>query len=430
MWARRAAVVVVSALAGSAGVSCASPPPEPSVGDISVSIQASPAYGFAPLRTLLTAEVTDEADSAAVILEWEFDDGSPAEVSDSVLHDFLSAGRYTVSVRATTSDGRTASADTEVVVDPPRDLGSIAPIDVDAVGDPIAVQGGGDWEMWGLREPGAAIYDPATAMWIATYTGRGHVVAGNSAVTASVGAVLSTDAENWFPHPQNPLTGADQGEDPYLAKDAATGLLWRDSHGRALMFTEEKDFDVHRGVEIWRSDPNALTGWELVGRAVDRGAPGSWDATDRTSPTVIHDGGRLVLLFEGRNLLAGQEGEVGLAVSTDEGESWEVSPEPVLGRGNHGAWNANSVVPDDLLRLNGRWVLLAHGQLGSRWSVGRYETEAEPATWTIGTLTELPGNPMTSDADTVMAWGDDPLQALRVSPDGSRLERLVVRPRP
>ena len=428
----RARVLLIGAVTGCLVVACAAPPRQP-VEDLMVAAQALPARGIAPVESLLSARLVDATGLSNVAYTWDLGDGSPLAAGSQVLHTYSSAGRYEAIVTATAGDGRSASTAIEVVVDPPLHLGSNVPIDVTPVtplGSPIAVQGGGEWEMWGLREPGAALYDPVTRTWIATYTGRGHVVPNNSAVTASVGAVLSDDGTSWRPHPENPLTGADQGEDPYIAKDAATGFVWRDSAGRALMFTEEKAFDVHRGIELWRSAPNALSGWALAGRAMDRGTSAeSWDATDRTSPTVVHDGSRLILLFEGRNLPAGQDGQVGMATSTDEGHTWNVHPVPLVSRGAPDSWNSNSIVPDDLMRLGERWILLAHGQLGSRWTVGRYETTIQPPYWAPGSFTELAGNPLTRDADTVMLWGNDPQQALRVVWDGTRIERLAVRPR-
>lgn len=313
---------------------------------------------------------------------------------------------------------------------PAADLASTEPVDLHPVGDPIAVYRTGNWDTWGIREPGAAIYDPATDSWICTYSGRGNIVDGNSAVTSSIGALVSTDGETWEPHPQNPLTGDDQGEDPYLAKDAATGNVWRDSSGRALLFAEEKDFDLHRGIEMWRSAPDSLSDWTLYGRVVDRGDDGAWDATDRTSPTVVHDGTRLVLLYEGRNMPAGQEGRVGIAFSTDEGESWTVRPDPIVSKGLPGTWNDNSIVPDDLIKVGGVWIMLAHGQLGGLWTVGRYLATDHPADWTAGSFVEFADNPLSKATDTVMAWGNDPRQGLQITGDGQRLERVVVQPRP
>ncbi|MCZ7629303.1 MAG: hypothetical protein M5U19_09650 [Microthrixaceae bacterium] len=186
------------------------------------------------------------------------------------------------------------------------------------------------------------------------------------------------------------MGGVGQGEDPYLAKNP-DGTIYRDGAGRALMFTEEKDFDVHRGILLWRSGVNTLEDWTLFGRVLDRGAAGTWSATDVTSPTVIHDGNRLVMLFEGRNMPA-QQGEIGIAWSYDDGESFTVAAEPIVARGDQGGWNATAVVPDELVKVDDKWVLLVHAQgSGANFFPGRYLTTDDPAEWAAGSFTDPSG---------------------------------------
>jgi hypothetical protein len=345
---------------------------------------------------------------------------------------------------------------------------------------------GGTWDH-DLQEPGAAIYDPVTELWIAPYSGRG-------AGETQVGAVLSTDGGvTWGAHPDNPILatipypdhgnpaiGSDLGfEDPYLVKDATTGTVWRDSDGCAHIYVEEKYYALHVGVGLWKSAPNTLSDWTWEGQVVPNGggAPQKWDATDRTSPTVIHHNGLLVMLFEGRWIpdsneqpqwqsgteyeagdvawrnpsdvafyraltthtstssppedeptlwerTYGQLGKVGIAWSDDEGETWEVADEPLVDY--TGTWAVDSIVPDDVILVDGKWVLLCHGQntAGSYNSIGRLSTTDEPATWGPESFTELPGNPVTTLTNTLMCWGNDPKQALRQTAFG--LERMVV----
>jgi PKD repeat protein len=429
--------VVCVAVVGVVVAACAPTPPQPPDAPPRAAITAEPTAGTAPLAVHFSAAGSVDPDGDVLSYAWDFGEGAGPEVGGiETQHVYEAPGSFTATLTVTGGGGRSASATVQVEASPrpPATLASAEPIDVRPEGDPIAVFDTGPWDMWEIREPGAPIYDGVTGSWICTYTGRGNMVEGNAAVTASIGAVVSEDGQTWRPHPQNPLTGAaavggvGQGEDPYIAKDAETGEVWRDSAGRALMFTEEKDFDVHRGVGLWRSAPNTLSDWTLAGQAIDRGAAGAWDATDRTSPLVIHHEGRLVLLFEGRNMAAGQEGQIGIAVSTDEGATWQVRPDPIVGRGGPGTWNENSIVPDDLIRVGDDWVLLAHGQrvVDGLWTAGRYVTSVDPAAWTAGSFAELPGNPVTPGSDTVMAWGNDPTRAMDVTGDGHRLQPVVV----
>jgi hypothetical protein len=361
---------------------------------------------------------------------------------------------------------------------------------------------GGTWDH-DLQEPGAAIYDPVTETWIAPYTGTTQANG-----WAQVGAVLSSDGGvTWTAHPQNPIlpfvsspthgnsnfSNLLASEDPYIAKDAATGTVWRDSEGRAHIYTEEKYGATHVGVGVWKSAPNTLSDWIWEGQVVAPGLPDvngtayggqetRWDATDRTSPVVVHHNDLLVMIFEGRWIpqsgqtpawaegveyeagyivwvdgsplryyrakvthtstsvlpaddptkweeTIGQQGKIGVAWSDDEGETWEVANDPIVGY--TGTWAVDSIVPDDLILVNGKWVLICHGQnsAGSYASIGRFSTTEAPSLWSPSSFTELPGNPFTNSTVTLMCWGNDPTQALRLTP--LAIERMsVVQPDP
>lgn len=436
--------VLVGSCVVALAAACAPPSGDPPNSTPTAVATFTPETGTAPLEVEFASGGSFDPDGEIVSYTWEFGDGTERAHGPVVTHTYVYPGTYTATLSVTDDSGAEAWMDIQIPVlpeppPPPLPAPTLAadePISLEGSGQPIAVSHGDPWDIWGIREPGAVIHDPVTGLWICTYTGRGNLVEGNAAVTASIGAVISNDGETWQPHPQNPLTGAaalggiGQAEDPYIAKDATTGEVWRDSAGRALMFTEEKDFDVHRGVAMWRSGPNTLSDWTLFGQVVDRGPAGAWDATDRTSPVVIHDGTQLVMLFEGRNMPEGQEGLTGIAFSEDEGETWTLSPDPIMETGEPGSWNDNSVVPDDLIRVGGEWIFLAHGQeLGAAWTAGRFSTTDDPADWTIGSFTELPGNPMSHTSNTVMAWGNDPHQVIQFTGDGRSLERgIVTRP--
>lgn len=418
----------------------AAPPPEPPVAIIS----ATPLAGDAPLEVAFSAERSFHQNTRGGSIDartWDFGDGSPAVEGWYVAHTYRTPGDYTVTLTVTDDRGLSGTATVLIVVAsppllrPPAPLSWPEPIDVHVVGAPIAEAGSGEWDTGWLREPGAPLYDPVTGSWICVYTG---VLGWPHPAWATVGAVVSVDGETWAPHPQNPITpllafpGSGSplnSEDPYIAK-SADGEVWRDSAGRALMFSEEKDGHLHLGLNLWRSAPNTLDDWTLYGQVVPPGLAGTWDETDRTSPVVIHDGEQLVMLYEGRNLVEGQQGMVGLATSTDEGVTWDVEAEPIVASGDPGAWNAQAVVPDDLVRIDDEWVLLVHGFDGTSWlNIGRYITADEPADWDARSFEQLPGNPVTTRSNTLMAWGDEPDHAMWISADGRRLERLAVRRR-
>lgn len=417
------------------GLAAACVPPPPPNSPPTAVITASPDSGEAPLEVNFSGTGSSDEDGEIVGYHWTFGDSTGGAQGAEVSHTYQHEGTYTATLTVDDDDGASDSTTVEITVapPPPATLASEVPINLNPVGDPIAVAGTGNWDIYELREPGPVSYDPVTDSWIALYTGRGNIVSGNSAVTASIGAAVSADGETWTPHPQNPLTGVGapggvgQGEDPYLAKNP-DGTIYRDSAGRALMFTEEKDFDLHRGILLWRSGVNTLDDWTRFGRVLDRGAAGSWDATDVTSPTVVHDGARLVMLFEGRNMPS-QQGEIGIAYSYDDGESFTAAPDPIVKRGATGTWNAISIVPDELILVDGTWVLLGHGQSGTQYFPGRFSTTDGPSEWITGSFSELPGNPITYQSDSVAGWDNDPGGAVGVSLDGQRYERFEVQRR-
>lgn len=170
------------------------------------------------------------------------------------------------------------------------------------------------------------------------------------------------------------------------------------------------------------------------------GAAGAWDDHDRTSPVVIHDGERLVMLFEGRT--AGNVGipappdgiiAIGRAVSEDEGLTWQIDPTPMIDQAGHdsGRWNARGVCAGDIIRAGDSWVLLVAGQDdGHRWTnVGRFITQDPPSQWTAASWTEMAGNPMVVDTPSVMFWGNDLTRGVRWASNNQSFQRVRVVPR-
>ena len=367
--------------------------------------------------------------------------------------------------------------------------------------NPVVAYDTAAWDSSEIREPGPAVYDPVTETWFLPYTAEG--VDGTQIV-----AVVSTDGDTFTAHPDNPIgpfaTAPEYGtpvffDDPYPVKafDGEQWTLWRDSLGRAHVYAEEKAGYTHVGIGRWVSAPNTLDGWTYSGRVLEPAGgvlpvtpvPSDvWDWTDRTSPCVIHDGERLIMLFEGRNLPSsarydewvtatayavgdivwvdgptltfyrcvtahtsatvppGAEWEVyvgglgmtGHAVSTDEGDPGTWTPHdtnPIILLGQPGSWNSTSVVIDDVIQVGDEWIALVHGADDDGfYTVGRYRTTDAPIDWNPDSFTECVGNPYDDATNTMMCWGDDPTQGvcirqLESNPGvGERLERVWITP--
>lgn len=269
-----------------------------------------------------------------------------------------------------------------------------------------------------VHEIGNTAYDPVTGQWILTYTGED--VSGID----KAGAALSSDGLSWTAHGSNPISGATNAEDPYIAIDQ-NGEVFRDSEGRALMFAEEKtSATAHRGINLFKSGVNTLTGWTLFGRVLDKGSVGQWDEADVTSPVVIYDGTQLVMLYEGRSTaLAGEAGSIGLATSSDEGETWtKAAANPIIDRADV-TWATSYIVCDDVVKVGSSWYLTAHGAVtvGESFHIGRWTTTDAPGAWDDTSWSEMTGNPFDAESNTMMLYGYDPAFVLVAD----RIERSI-----
>lgn len=243
----------------------------------------------------------------------------------------------------------------------------------------------------------------------------------------TLGMAFSGDGLTWAPHPGNPISGpgisvSQRGEDPYLAKNIGDGTAYRDSDNRLLLFCEEipGGEGTQQGVWLFTSSDHGVT-WQSDGRVFDKSAiSGAWDSGDRTSPIVFHDGTRLVMLYEGRNLTGvGTEnrGMVGVAYSTDEGLTWTPGNggNPIIDTAvNVAPWGQGGVVPDDLILVGGVYYLTLHGQaVGAGGSsafnnAGRWKClNPDPTTWTASDWVEISGNPYDTATSTEMFIGND-----------------------
>lgn len=290
----------------------------------------------------------------------------------------------------------------------------------------LAVYDTDTWDELEIKEHGNMLWDPTTAQWILTYSGE------SSDGLDHVGAVVSADGNVWVPHSQNPLSGATNAEDPYIAK-TADGEVFRDSEDRALMFAEEKPTATgHRGINLFKSNVGSLDGWNLFGRVLDSGTAGQWDDQDVTSPVVVYDGAQLVMLYEGRDgSLGGEAASIGVATSADEGETWtRGASNPIIDRADH-SWAAAYIVPDDVLAVGSSWYLLCHGSpavASDSFHIGRLETADVPGSWDDTSFAAMTGNPFDGQTNTLMAWKNDPRFAVAIDRPQQRLLACAVTP--
>lgn len=307
-------------------------------------------------------------------------------------------------------DGQHAAIHDGVIVPsgPPWTITERGPLHLETVRTITAPWGWvteGEGDVW---EPDTPKWDPVTGLWVLLATG------GDADDVSMVGGVVSADGEEWEPiSPGEPLFGP--AEDPNLVR-ALDGTVWRDSAGRAWCLCEEMgEGGAHRGIELWRSDPNLLTGWTSAGRVIDRGGEGEWDEQDRTSPTGQHDGdGHIVVLFEGRdNPTVTATGGIGRAVLDEAGALVSVDAVPLISPGVEQSWFA----PDDVVRVGDAWVVLAHGTGdGQPDGMRRFLAADDISDWTPESFTECSAE-LFLDGDE---WGE------AVAPFGVDPTRVTV----
>jgi hypothetical protein len=318
-------------------------------------------------------------------------------------------------------------------------LASSLALNVPFVGDVVLASGTPGWYEE-IREVGnvledQSVEDGGTGQWIWTFSGRG----GPDGTKA--GAIFSDDGgETWSDPPVNLTPDGQQAEDPYIAKDLATNLVYRDSQGRAYLYAEEKIVHLHVGICAWRSTPGTWDFTEYLGQVAAPGPEGSWNATDISSPIVGVDtagDGSWHLFVEGRrdpglSLPTSQEGQIGHGVS-DDGLSFTLDDDPII-PGTDGAWDSLSTVPDDIALIGTVWNLTAHGQWDDGfYAFGVYQTTDDPADWNAESFVDHPNNPIVDTAAPggghlaeVMFWGDDYRYAASIAFAGLYKARIAL----
>lgn len=172
-----------------------------------------------------------------------------------------------------------------------------------------------------------------------------------------IGLATSSDGITWTkggPASDGKITTT-ASEDPYLVYNAGTYYLY-----------VEKKVTPVTGIELFTSTD--LLAWTSQGIVVDKGAGGTWEENDVSSPTVLLENGTWTMFYEGRSPT--QSGAVGVATSSD-GIVWtKYGSNPVMGgTGTLSTitWAVNTV-PDDIFKIEGRYYLSFHGSHPSVYS--------------------------------------------------------------
>ena len=120
--------------------------------------------------------------------------------------------------------------------------------------------------------------------------------------------------------------------------------------------------------------------WERAGAnpVLDRGAAGAWDELGVQTRSVLWDGGRFLLYYQGANASATG---IGIAESAD-GLNWtRLAGNPVLAPGAPGEWDSGVITAPDVIKDGSSYKMWFSGFDGSSWRIG-FATSSDGCIWT------------------------------------------------
>ncbi len=203
-----------------------------------------------------------------------------------------------------------------------------------------------------------------------------------------IGYAFSADGVNWTKHPSPVLqvgtsTQWDNGfiEGPSVIKDGNTYKMWYCGYD-ATVDGSGTDGKANIG---YATSTDGINWIKNTNNPILSAGVNSWDSMSVQDPHVIKQGAIYYMWFGGNNI-QGYGQSVGYATSND-GINWvESSQNPVLTKGNVGAWDANTASFPSVLNDNGIYKMWYTGKdvdppptglLNYYWEIG-YATS--PAT--------------------------------------------------
>ena len=187
---------------------------------------------------------------------------------------------------------------------------------------------------------------------ILVYSGYEPPYVGNNSY---LGIAISTDNGNTY------VKGGINNDGKIINRSLEDGYLvkFNDTY---FIYAEDKEVVPFKNIRCYTSQD--LINWNDEGIVLDVGNEGDWDEYDVSSPTVFIENGILNLFYEGRGLDNG--GSIGLATSTDGLTFTKEVNNPVNDASNI-EW-AESIVPDDIVKVNDGYYLNAHAYKGDVFS--------------------------------------------------------------
>ncbi len=197
-----------------------------------------------------------------------------------------------------------------------------------------------------------------------------------------IGYAYSPDGKNWTKH-TNPVmqvgisTQWDNGflEGPSVIKDGNTYKMWYCGYDAVV---DGNQTDGHASLG-YATSPDGINWTKYSGNPIMTTGTNTWDSTYVQDPHVIKQGGMYYMWYGGGASYDNYGQQVGFATSPD-GINWTKSNfNPVLTRGNTGAWDANTASFPAVINDNGIYKMwytgkdvepLTPGSLDYFWELG------------------------------------------------------------
>lgn len=260
--------------------------------------------------------------------------------------------------------------------------------------DPILSRAAAPGWYAGSVEPGAVLF----------HAGQYHLFFNGIADwpgKAAVGYAASADGLAWQVRPSPVLDSAAGGFDGFTYFVSSV-LQLEGGEWAMYLYTLDEGRDAAPGAILMATAPAPDGAWTLNAEPILLpGAPGMWDGSRVTQPSVIQAGGEYRMYFAGYagdTLQAGRS--IGLATSPD-GYTWTKLPDPLLTPSADGrAWDFRRVFQPRVIAVPDGFLMLYKSNI----SVGRAEGWGLAASLDGLAWSPCAGNPIITEDTYPAAW--------------------------
>ncbi|MBK1834423.1 family 43 glycosylhydrolase [Roseibacillus ishigakijimensis] len=182
---------------------------------------------------------------------------------------------------------------------------------------------------------------------------------------------------------------------------------------------------------LWYATSQDGVSWQEQGQALDKGAPGSWEAGSVFTPNILVAEGRYWLFYTGTSKAYeapfNPDSKIGLAVADSPRGPWERMPDNLILRNSEDADDFDSHLVDDacLLVRDGRYWLYYKGRQQGK-SPAETQMGLALADHPAGPYRKHPGNPVIPGNHEVVVWPQGPGVAALIGTTGPKEMRESV----